>query len=256
MGGALAAVAPDFTRAALGVPAMSYSILLPRSVDYDEFALLAQRRLHRRALAAAAALADPDALGPRRARTATPHRMTTNPLPGHAAAHDPDGRRGRRPPGDQLDVGRRGADDRRPGARPGRRPGPLARHRRALERAADRVAIRSRARRHLHATSGRCGPTRTTRRRRSARRRRRFATCPTASARTRTAPRAESRTGSPRSPTSCRRRRRAQPLRRQALLRRRLDRALSLPPSVETGPPRVSPSVQRRIAPPSRRLVA
>ncbi len=37
MGGALTAIAPDFTRAALGVPAMRYSMLLPRSVDYDAF---------------------------------------------------------------------------------------------------------------------------------------------------------------------------------------------------------------------------
>jgi hypothetical protein len=37
MGGALTAVSPDFTRAALNVPAMNYSVLLQRSVDYDEF---------------------------------------------------------------------------------------------------------------------------------------------------------------------------------------------------------------------------
>ena len=40
MGGALTAVSPDFTRAALGVGAMNYSVLLPRSVDYDEFGLV------------------------------------------------------------------------------------------------------------------------------------------------------------------------------------------------------------------------
>jgi hypothetical protein len=38
MGGALTAVSPDFARAALGVPAMRYSLLLPRSVDFDAFA--------------------------------------------------------------------------------------------------------------------------------------------------------------------------------------------------------------------------
>jgi hypothetical protein len=38
MGGALTAVSPDFRRASLGVPAMNYSVLLPRSVDFDEFA--------------------------------------------------------------------------------------------------------------------------------------------------------------------------------------------------------------------------
>ena len=40
MGGALTAVSPDFTRASLGVPAMNYSVLLPRSVDFDEFAAI------------------------------------------------------------------------------------------------------------------------------------------------------------------------------------------------------------------------
>jgi hypothetical protein len=38
MGGAVTAVSPDFTRASLGVPAMNYSVLLPRSVDFDQFA--------------------------------------------------------------------------------------------------------------------------------------------------------------------------------------------------------------------------
>lgn len=38
MGGALTALSPNFTRASLGVPAMNYSVLLPRSVDFDPFA--------------------------------------------------------------------------------------------------------------------------------------------------------------------------------------------------------------------------
>jgi hypothetical protein len=36
LGGALTAVAPDFTRAALVVPGMNYSVLLPRSTDYPD----------------------------------------------------------------------------------------------------------------------------------------------------------------------------------------------------------------------------
>jgi hypothetical protein len=40
MGGSLAAVAPDFTRAVLGVPAMNYSTLLRRSVDFDQYAVI------------------------------------------------------------------------------------------------------------------------------------------------------------------------------------------------------------------------
>src|SRR5215211_2046597 len=38
MGGALTALAPDFDRAALGVPGMNYSTLLQRSVDFDQYA--------------------------------------------------------------------------------------------------------------------------------------------------------------------------------------------------------------------------
>ena len=35
LGGAATAVAPDWTRATLGVPAMNYSVLLNRSIDFD-----------------------------------------------------------------------------------------------------------------------------------------------------------------------------------------------------------------------------
>ncbi|MBW3664896.1 MAG: hypothetical protein KY469_17495 [Actinobacteria bacterium] len=40
MGGSLTAVAPDFTRAHLGVPAMNYSTLLRRSIDFDTYAVV------------------------------------------------------------------------------------------------------------------------------------------------------------------------------------------------------------------------
>jgi hypothetical protein len=40
MGGSLTAVAPDFERAALGVPAMNYSTLLRRSIDFNEYAVV------------------------------------------------------------------------------------------------------------------------------------------------------------------------------------------------------------------------
>jgi hypothetical protein len=36
-GGALTALAPDFSHAVLGVPGMSYSVLLPRSADFDAY---------------------------------------------------------------------------------------------------------------------------------------------------------------------------------------------------------------------------
>lgn len=39
-GGALTAIAPDFTRSVLYVPGMRYAELLPRSVDFDDYALI------------------------------------------------------------------------------------------------------------------------------------------------------------------------------------------------------------------------
>jgi hypothetical protein len=41
IGGALTAIAPDFTRAALGAAAMRYSVLLPRSIAFDRLSLQA-----------------------------------------------------------------------------------------------------------------------------------------------------------------------------------------------------------------------
>jgi hypothetical protein len=84
MGGALTAVDPDFTRAVLNVPAMNYSVLLPRSVDYDSFATLLNLSytdpLERPLLLSLIQMlwdrGEPDGYA---------HRMTTNPLPGNPA---------------------------------------------------------------------------------------------------------------------------------------------------------------------------
>jgi hypothetical protein len=40
LGGALTSVSPDFTRASLGVPAMGYSTLLTRSIDFEDYSLV------------------------------------------------------------------------------------------------------------------------------------------------------------------------------------------------------------------------
>jgi hypothetical protein len=79
-GGALTAIAPDFTRASLGVPAMNYSVLLPRSVDFDAFAehlypAYPEETIRPLALDLIQMLWDrgePDGYA---------HRMTTDPLP-------------------------------------------------------------------------------------------------------------------------------------------------------------------------------
>ncbi len=79
-GGALTAVSPDFTRASLGVSAMTYSVLLPRSADFDQFAehlypAYPDETVRPLALDLMQMLWDrgePDGYA---------HRMTTNPLP-------------------------------------------------------------------------------------------------------------------------------------------------------------------------------
>ena len=85
LGGALTAISPDFTRAYLGVPAMNYSVLLPRSIDFDEYELVLDPSLSRPDDEAAVAVADPDALGSLRAqRLCAPHDR--QPAAEHAAA--------------------------------------------------------------------------------------------------------------------------------------------------------------------------
>ncbi len=136
MGGALTAVTPDFTRASLGVPAMNYSVLLPRSVDFDPFAAILYPSYPDEISTAAGARPDPDALGPRR-----PERIREPDDRQPAARHPgPPGaaeRRLRRPPGDRLPGGRRGPHGRRPRPPAGPLPRPVAGHQRPLAGAGD-----------------------------------------------------------------------------------------------------------------------
>jgi hypothetical protein len=83
-GGALTAVSPDFTRASLGVPAMNYSVLLPRSVDFDEFAQFLYPA-YPNETARPLALDLIQMLWDRGEPNGYAHRMTTNPLPGTPA---------------------------------------------------------------------------------------------------------------------------------------------------------------------------
>ncbi len=80
MGGALTAVAPDFTRASLGVPAMNYSVLLPRSVDFDPFAAVLYPS-YPNELSRPLALDLIQMLWDRADPNGYAYRMTTNPLP-------------------------------------------------------------------------------------------------------------------------------------------------------------------------------
>jgi hypothetical protein len=80
LGGALTAVAPDFTRASLGVPAMNYSVLLNRSVDFDAFKPFFAGG-YPSPLTQQLALSLIQMLWDRSDPNGYAHRMTTNPLP-------------------------------------------------------------------------------------------------------------------------------------------------------------------------------
>jgi hypothetical protein len=84
MGGALTAVDPDFTRSVLNVPAMNYSVLLPRSVDYDPFAAILDAA-YADELAHPLLLSLIQMLWDRGEPNGYAHRMTQNPLPGTPA---------------------------------------------------------------------------------------------------------------------------------------------------------------------------
>lgn len=79
MGGALTALSPDSTRTVLNVPAMNYSVLLPRSVDYDEFALFLNQQYSE--IERPLILDLVQMLWDRGEPNGYAHRMTTDPLP-------------------------------------------------------------------------------------------------------------------------------------------------------------------------------
>ena len=80
MGGALTAVAPDFTRAYLGVPAMNYSTLLQRSIDFDTYSIVMYNaypnEIERQVLFALI-----QTLWDRAESNGYAHHMTTDPYP-------------------------------------------------------------------------------------------------------------------------------------------------------------------------------
>ncbi len=137
LGGALTAVAPDFTRASLGVPAMNYSVLLQRSVDFDLYSTILDPN-YPSALTQALSLSLIQMLWDRSDPNGYAHRMTVEPAARHAQARGADERRLRRPPGDHLAGRGRGADDRRQDPRAGRLRRPLAGRQGALGDPADR----------------------------------------------------------------------------------------------------------------------
>jgi hypothetical protein len=79
-GGALTAYAPDFRRAVLGVPAINYSVLLPRSVDWDTYSLVFHPAYPKQ-LERPLALDLAQILWDRGEPDGTAQHMTTHPLP-------------------------------------------------------------------------------------------------------------------------------------------------------------------------------
>jgi hypothetical protein len=79
MGGALTALAPDFTRSVLNVPAMNYSVLLPRSVDYSAFEIVVNQQYA--PMERPLALDLLQMLWDRGEPNGYAHRMTSTPLP-------------------------------------------------------------------------------------------------------------------------------------------------------------------------------
>ena len=80
LGGSLTAVAPDFTRATLGVPAMNYSVLLNRSVDFDTYKLFLDPA-YPSAVRQQLALSLIQMIWDRSEANGYAHRMTADPLP-------------------------------------------------------------------------------------------------------------------------------------------------------------------------------
>jgi hypothetical protein len=79
-GGGLTAVSPDFTRASLGVGGMNYSVLLNRSVDFDQYALILDPS-YPDELNQQLVLAMVQMLWDRGETNGYAHRITDNPLP-------------------------------------------------------------------------------------------------------------------------------------------------------------------------------
>ena len=201
MGGALTAVSPDFTRASLGVPAMNYSVLLPRSVDFDEFAQVlypfypdeTTRPLVLGLMQMLWDRSEPDGYA---------ERMTGNPLPDTPQAPGVDGRGLRRSPGQRLPGRRRGPHRRRPTRTNRRSTRAAGRRPTSSGTCRSSSSTRSPARPSTTGTSARSAKTRSTRARKSASNRRRTKTFPTAAAKTRTRRRATRPPSSSSYPTS------------------------------------------------------
>ena len=84
LGGAVTALSKEWTRAVLGVPAMNYSTLLMRSVDWDEFSAI-MKQAYPDEIDQLVGLSLIQMLWDRGENNGYSARMTSNPLPGTPA---------------------------------------------------------------------------------------------------------------------------------------------------------------------------
>jgi hypothetical protein len=84
LGGAVTALSKEWTRAVLGVPAMNYSTLLQRSVDWDQFSAI-MKQAYPDELDQLVGLSLIQMLWDRGENDGYASRMTSNPLPGTPA---------------------------------------------------------------------------------------------------------------------------------------------------------------------------
>ena len=137
MGGSLAALAPDFNRAVLGVPAMNYSTLLRRSVDFDQYAVVLYQN-YPNELERPLILSLIQNLWDRGEANGYAHHMTERPAAEHAAARGAAARGVRGPPGRQRRDRGGGTHDRGGAAHAGDGPRPPLRREPVLRDPPDR----------------------------------------------------------------------------------------------------------------------
>ena len=125
LGTALTAMAPDFTRAVLGVPGINFSVLLTRSSNWDTYGAVFNPGYPRQA-DRPLVLSLINLLWDRGEGDGWAHHVTTDPPAGTPRAPRAAARRGRRLPGHDLPGRRARAHDRRL-ARTSRRSCPAAR---------------------------------------------------------------------------------------------------------------------------------
>ncbi len=138
LGGALTAVAQDFTRSVLAEAGMNYNVLLDRSSDFDDYLNLVLQPNYPKRYDRIIGIAVAQLLWDRGDTNGYANHITGESAARHAGAHRVAARRGRRPPGHRVQPADRSRDAGRRRARTHRRGRPRGRGRSRLAAHADR----------------------------------------------------------------------------------------------------------------------